>query len=242
MEKGDETIENVDNENKSRDPIEAQKDPSFYTDAAAYWEKVPPTVNGVLGGFEKISSTDIVGSDSFLRGIFRMKNAPSRERVVDCGAGIGRITKNLLVRYFNKVDLVEQCRQFIEKSRETLRSSNKIGNYYCLGLQDFTPNSNFYDIVWVQWVLGHLNDEDLEAFFKRLIPGLKPNGVIVVKENLSGSGEVELDEEDSSVARPESLLLKIFDRAGLKVIKNVLQRNFPKGLYEVRMFCLKPKT
>ena len=31
--------------------------------------------------------------------------------------------------------------------------------------------------------------------------GLKPNGVIVVKENLTSSGDIELDEQDSSVTR-----------------------------------------
>ena len=31
--------------------------------------------------------------------------------------------------------------------------------------------------------------------------GLKANGVIVVKENLTSSGDIELDEQDSSVTR-----------------------------------------
>ncbi|MCL4129336.1 UNVERIFIED_CONTAM: hypothetical protein GTU68_064414 [Idotea baltica] len=235
-------LENNKCTNKGKDPIEAQQDPAFYTDAAAYWEKIPATVNGVLGGFESVSSTDIIGSESLLKGIFKMRNSPCHTRALDCGAGIGRITKFLLQKHFGKVDLVEQCSQFLDKAKETFKNSKKIGNYYCIGLQNFTPVPNYYDIIWCQWVLGHLNDKDLESFFTRLISGLRPNGVIVVKENISGEGKVELDEEDSSVTRPEELLLQILDRAGLHVFKNIRQRNLPEGIYEVRMLCCKPKV
>ena len=39
----------------------------FYGDAKVYWETISPTVDGMLGGFEKISPTDINGSKAFLR-------------------------------------------------------------------------------------------------------------------------------------------------------------------------------
>ncbi len=38
-------------------------------------------------------------------------------------------------------------------------------------------------MIWVQWVLGHLPDDDFVAFFKRCKLGLAPNGFICVKEN-----------------------------------------------------------
>ena len=36
--------------------------------------------------------------------------------------------------------------------------------------------------------------------------GLNPRGLIVVKENVTSSGEVERDDEDSSVTRPPEVL------------------------------------
>lgn len=42
--------------------------------------------------------------------------------------------------------------------------------------------------------------DDLIAFFKRCIKGLKPNGLIGIKENNSSKDYV-VDEEDSSVTR-----------------------------------------
>ena len=46
---------------------------SCYQDAARYYENVPATIDGMLGGFEKISPDDITGSDAFLKWIFKRK-------------------------------------------------------------------------------------------------------------------------------------------------------------------------
>ena len=44
----------------------------FYKDAEAYWEGIAPTVDGMLGGFAHISSTDIAGSTKFLHRFIRV--------------------------------------------------------------------------------------------------------------------------------------------------------------------------
>ena len=36
-----------------------------------------------------------------------------------------------------------------------------------LGLQNFTASQEAYDVIWIQWVLGHLTDDDLVSFLKR---------------------------------------------------------------------------
>ena len=70
--------------------------------------------------------------------------------------------------------------------------------------------------------------------------GLKPTGVIVVKENMTSSGEVELDDTDSSVTRPENHLKEIFERSELTVFREMQQLKFPKEIYPVKMFALRP--
>ena len=72
--------------------------------------------------------------------------------------------------------------------------------------------------------------------------GLKPKGLIVLKENLTSSGEVEMDHTDSSVTRPRSLLVELIQQSGARIIKEQVQQRFPDGLYEVRMFALQPIT
>lgn len=70
--------------------------------------------------------------------------------------------------------------------------------------------------------------------------GLKRNGLIVLKENLSSSGEVEMDHLDSSVTRPLNLVRDLVQKAGLRIVKEQVQQRFPSDLYEVRMFAIQP--
>lgn len=70
--------------------------------------------------------------------------------------------------------------------------------------------------------------------------GLKKNGVIVIKENVTSSSKVETDKKDSSVTRPVSLLRRLIKKSGLTIFKETHQTNLPKGLYTVKMFGLRP--
>ena len=76
---------------------------------------------------------------------------------MDCGAGIGRISKKLLVPLFQHVDLVDVCQKFLDKAKSDI-DSPRVKEFYCCGLQDFTPVQGKYDVIWNQWVLGHLTD------------------------------------------------------------------------------------
>ena len=72
--------------------------------------------------------------------------------------------------------------------------------------------------------------------------GLRPDGVLVVKENVTSGEEVEKDEEDGSVTRPDEVLKAIFARAGLEIEKELQQQKFPKELYRVKMYALRQST
>lgn len=213
----------------------------FYTAAAEYWEHIPPTVDGMLGGFGFISQIDIRGSTKFLKSLFELKTSPSRTFALDCGAGIGRITKNLLLNHFKYIDLVEQNPKFLEVAKTCLKSySTRIGNYYSIGLQNFDFTTKKYDVIWCQWVLGHLKKDHLIEFLRRCSTGLRSNGLIIIKENVTTSAKLEIDTKDSSVTRPLSEFHSIFQESDLICIKEEQQHKFPRGLYPVYMFALKP--
>ena len=67
-------------------------------------------------------------------------------------------------------------------------------------------------------------------------------GWIVIKENLSTDkeGRDVFDEEDSSVTRTDEKWRMLFGEAGVKVLKTDLQRGFPRELYPVRFYALRP--
>lgn len=60
-------ISGMADEHEEKEESWPENDEKFYKDAKEYWSQITPTVDGMLGGFEKISPTDINGSKAFLR-------------------------------------------------------------------------------------------------------------------------------------------------------------------------------
>ncbi|AMD19307.1 HBR406Cp [Eremothecium sinecaudum] len=219
-----------------------------YEDAINYWSNVPPTVDGVLGGYgpqTPVPSQDVHGSMHFVRKLkSRMVPAQGMSRwSVDIGAGIGRVTRDFLSKISDKVDLVEPVKPFVEQARvqlEPLAQSGKLGTIYDVGMQDWVPENGKYWLIWCQWCVGHLPDEEFVKFLKRCIQGLQPNGTIVVKEN-NTTGEDDFDPQDSSITRSDEKFRALFSQAGLKLIATERQKGMPKELYPVRIYALKPQ-
>ena len=109
-------------------------------------------------------------------------------------------------------------------------------------LQDFAPESGTYDLIWIQWVIGHLHDLDCIEFFKRCAAGLTPGGVIVLKDNvlLERHQTFLWDLSDSSVARHKKYMKLLLSLAGLQVVLEVQQTDFPEELFPVMMWAITP--
>ncbi|KAG6398125.1 hypothetical protein SASPL_139577 [Salvia splendens] len=262
------------------DPL---KKSQWYSEGVGYWQGVEATVDGVLGGYGHVNKPDIKCSEAFLNSILaeRFPDAGKGRRLVtlDCGSGIGRITKNLLIRYFNEVDLLEPVSHFLDTARENLAPENlmvtddhKAVNFFCVSLQarcslllvfilfildalvllydvnfsrlidnqynlEFTPEAERYDIIWIQWCIGHLSDDDLMSFFDRAKGGLKQGGLFILKENIARSGFV-LDNQDKSITRSDSYFKQLFKKCGLNILKMKDQKGFPGQLFAVKMYAL----
>ncbi|XP_057503562.1 alpha N-terminal protein methyltransferase 1 isoform X3 [Actinidia eriantha] len=186
------------------------KKTQWYTQGVGYWESVEASEDGVLGGYGHVNDPDIKSSEAFLNTLLSDQFTDEKRNrhlvVLDCGAGIGRVTRNLLIRYFN---------------------------------EEFTPDSGRYDVIWVQWCIGHLTDDDFVSFFKRAKGGLKPGGLFVLKENIARAGFV-LDKEDWSVTRSDSYFKELFQHCGLHIYKSKDQKGFPEELFPVKMYALTP--
>lgn len=147
---------------------------------------VPSTVNGMLGGYEHISQIDAKGTVGFL------SHLPRNITVADCGAGIGRVTQTALLKLFKSIDLVEQSSQFLETAKTLLKDVNGI-SYICTGLQEFMPAQNRYGLIWIQWVAGHLPDDDLVSFLIRCKQSLAAGTLnLTFKVDLSASRKMLL--------------------------------------------------
>ncbi|VDO48906.1 unnamed protein product [Onchocerca flexuosa] len=195
----------------------------------------------MLGGFAHLHVPDIHASKHFINLLKAKGMLTKSERAVDCGCGIGRVTKHLLLPLFDLVDMVDVTESFIQESTNYIGEENsRIGNKFVCSLQQFEPSSCHYDLIWIQWVTGHLTNDDFCKFLQRCKESLKENGCIVLKENVSSSENgYDFDEEDNSWTRPKNALLQLFRSAGLTLMAEKKQQNFPKGMLPVYMFGLR---
>lgn len=231
---------------------EKDKKQEWYRKGVGYWENVEASLDGVLGGYGHVNEADVKCSEAFLKTLLvdRFGSGSRHLVALDCGSGIGRVTKNLLLRYFNEVDLVEPVSHFLEAARENLAPENSISvethkavNFYCVPLQEFTPEVGRYDVIWIQWCIGQVADDDFVSFFNRAKVGLKSNGLFILKENLAKNGFV-LDKDDRSITRSDLYFKDLFSQCGLHIYMTKDQKGFPKELFQVKMYALttdKPK-
>ena len=218
-------------------------------DGLKYWNSIPATVNGMLGGFPHISRIEMRGSLTFLAKLRRLYPSSSQpvsgslSRGVDAGAGIGRVTAGVLSKVCDVVDIVEPVEKFANKVRTVkLHGHGKIGEVHVTGLQEWIPTQR-YDLIWNQWCLGHLTDEELVQYLVKCKESLRDAGWIVVKENMSTDPEGDdiYDELDSSVTRVDQKFRTLFEAAGLMVVKTELQTGLPKKLFPVRFYALQSR-
>lgn len=216
---------------------------TFYAKAQEYWCGVPATVNGMLGGFAILSKKDIEGSRKVLEEFIGCNGRVKPEVALDCGAGIGRVSKHLLIPLFQKIELVEPVPAFIEKAKHYLKDHRKqIVAYHQLSLHQFIPEQGRYSVIWCQWVLAHLTDKDLIQFLLRCKDGLQPGGIVVAKENVASDLQVRMfHDDDSSQTRSPAIFIDIFKKSGYILLKHIIQTDFPSGMLEVRTFVLAPE-
>lgn len=199
-------------------------------------------LDGVLGGYGALTEMDVRDSNRLLDSIPGL----TFDVACDCGAGIGRVTKNFLLPRYARVDLVEQSRRLLNAAPRYIgvpdeQVPEKLGLFE-VGMQDFVPEPKKYDVIWIQWVIGHLHDLDFIQFFRRCGRGLKDNGVIVLKDNciMVETHAFNLDLNDNSVCRNIIYFRLLFELAGMEIVREQLQTDFPEELYPVMMFVLRP--
>lgn len=73
-----------------------------------------------------------------------------------------------------------------------------------------------YDCIWIQWCLLYVTDADVRTVMDRARVGLKPDGLVIVKENVCREGFV-VDNDDSSLTRCNAYMLDLFEKSNMQV-------------------------
>lgn len=237
----------------------------WYGGSKRYWASTEPSNDGVLGGYGSVHASDISDSRAFLRscGMWPPRDA-GRTRALDVGAGIGRITDGLLLDLCDQVDLVDGCADFVAQARATLQATPSVDGRGQLGvcmvadLQDFQPAANArYDLIWIQWVVGHLTDDDLCKLLRRCVRSLTSEGLIVLKDNVldeaqgaawgqhraksADTDRMVVDSLDNSVIRTRPHLMRLVAAAGLQLVASAEAELDCDELQAVTNLALRPE-
>jgi protein N-terminal methyltransferase len=78
---------------------------------------------------------DVRDSNLFLDSLSEMRPQLRFGRAADCGAGIGRVSKNFLLKRFESVELVEQSPRLLRAAPEYLGEDAARATYLLQGLQ-----------------------------------------------------------------------------------------------------------
>ncbi|XP_056379651.1 N-terminal Xaa-Pro-Lys N-methyltransferase 2 isoform X2 [Hyla sarda] len=210
----------------------------FYARARNFYRDVPASEEGMMGDFSDLSNTDIESSREFLRKFIGGPGKAGTGFALDCGSGIGRVSKHVLLHMVNNIELVDMTEPFLEEAQNYLEDvAERVETLYCYCLQDFTPPARKYDVIWMQWVSGYLTDKDLLEFLLRCKNGLKDNGIIILKDNVGREG-CRLDPMDSSVIRDIHILRSIIEKTGMSIIAEERQPGFPELCVPIWMFAI----
>jgi protein N-terminal methyltransferase len=207
----------------------------WYDKTKQHWENTESSIKGVLGGNDQVHDTDVKTSNELLTGLIS-HNMITPFRALDCGAGIGRVTNHVLLNHFQEIDIMEQDEKYVNHCKESFKDNAKIKKIYKSSLQDFVFEHK-YNVIWIQWCVENLNDDDLITFLTKCRENLEEGGMIIVKENIVNKG-IKFWEEDYSRIRSDIVFKKIFTNSGLRIKKHFHHPNWPKDLLKVSIFLL----
>eukprot|EP00929_Paragymnodinium_shiwhaense_P029392 TRINITY_DN16850_c0_g1_i1.p1 TRINITY_DN16850_c0_g1~~TRINITY_DN16850_c0_g1_i1.p1 ORF type:complete len:257 (+),score=54.65 TRINITY_DN16850_c0_g1_i1:85-855(+) len=214
----------------------------WYAKATEYWDGQGNDLNGIMGGYPETHDADIRESGRFLDLLGAQASAPGRQRAMDAGAGIGRVSKGVLAGRFAELDLIEPSERLLETAKKDLTAAGrKNDTFVASSLQDFQPEAGRYDVIWLQWVLLYLPDDDLLRFLERCRQALRPNGIVCMKENVVIDGNWVVDREDNSIMRTDEQYRDIFKRAGFELWHELRQACWPPDLFPVMMYAYRPR-
>ena len=240
---------------------------TWYQRAKSWYDaNCPATIAGVLGGIGQISDTDLQGSRHFLTHLFSKQQSSSSSSTpaithtthrttttktvaCECGAGIGRVTKGVLLDFVDQCDLIESSSRLLQAAPEHLGETKADRcRFYCTELQDWSPTTNKYTIIWIQWTLCYLTDYDIVQFLRRCAASVRAEGWIVLKENTteprstannsSAGDSFVVDVADASITRSLEYWYDLIAKSGLQVKHIHWQKDFPPDIFPVPMLAL----
>ena len=207
--------------------VQGQQRDKFYRVNENWWVEGyegRTTLEGAMIGDDG-SEEDLTHSCTLLaRAIETMPQKP--HSALDIGAGVGRVTKGVLLPVVTgPVTLVDQSAKWLRAAKTYLAQDASRCFFVQSKLEDYQPPSDRFDLIWIQWTLQYLIDQDVVELLKRLSACLSSHGVLVLKENRPVYSQRDCFQMDTpgkegrfDITRPEKHLAVLVELSGLTVV------------------------
>lgn len=143
---------------------------------------------------------------------------------LELGCGVGRISE-LFSKYFQHIDALDYCEEFINVARENSRRRciNNI-DYYVSNFKNFSSNK-IYDCIISSGLIEYLSDEDFLQLVKMIDNNIKDDGFCFLREsvgvderlNLHGFYSKTLDWDYNAAYRTSDEICEQFREHGFTV-------------------------
>jgi protein N-terminal methyltransferase len=213
---------------------------TYYDAGLRHWGMKDASVSGMLDGFIQTNDPDLTFSRGILKRYLR-DHQLNTDSCADVGCGIGRISMSILTKHFRHITLVEPVAKFLRKAEADVAQTGVTVRAIECGAQDWQIDEDF-DCIWLQWVLMFLTDEDAVSLLMRCKQHLRPNGIVVVKDNMIQSrrkSDAVWFPNDHSLSRTVFHVRDLIGRSGLRVDYNREQTSWNDEFIPLYCFVLK---
>ncbi|XP_039257506.2 uncharacterized protein LOC120334118 [Styela clava] len=101
--------------------------------------------------------------------------------VLELGAGIGRFT-SILSKKVKSVVAVDFMDNFVKKNQE-VNGHNKNVTFLCKNVLELEFEENSLDLIFSNWLLMYLGDNDIRILIDKMLKWLKPTGRLFFRES-----------------------------------------------------------
>jgi len=153
--------------------------------------------------------------------------------VLDLGSGMGHWAEFFAGR-FARVVAVEGSDVFHEALAARAKTNARITAVHG-NVLEFESNEQF-DLIFLGGLLMYLNDKDVIRLLQRLLPLLRPGGIVLCRESTVREGKETREGEYQATYRSVAVYEPLFEQGGLACVQ--LLENKPYNLLQMGCECV----
>lgn len=138
------------------------------------------------------------------------------KHVLELGAGIGRFTGDIAqeARHVTAVDFMQS---FTDKNKEVNGAKYNNIDFMCADVTKLEFPRGSYDVIFSNWLLMYLSDEELEKLALNMLQWLKDDGYLFFRESCYHSSGDMKNSENPTVYRTPQMYTEVFSSAKVKL-------------------------